>query len=63
MGLLAEKTHPYIKEKLEELLVKEGFSSWEARYIAIYIGLIIQVQPFKIRLYVNLPLIKINHIN
>ncbi|XP_023331100.1 uncharacterized protein LOC111703400 [Eurytemora carolleeae] len=33
MGLLAEKTHPYIKEKLEELLVKEGFSSWEARNV------------------------------
>jgi len=33
MGLLAEKTHPYIKEKVEELLVGEGFSAWEAKKV------------------------------
>jgi choline dehydrogenase len=30
MGMLAEKTHPYIRDKLGEMLVAQGFSSWEA---------------------------------
>jgi len=33
MGLLAQETHPYIKLKLEELLVQAGFSSWEAKNV------------------------------
>merc|ERR1711915_665947 len=31
MGMLAEKTHPYIKEKVVEMLIKQGFSNWEAK--------------------------------
>ena len=32
MGMLAEKTHPYIKEKVEEMLIAEyKFKDWEAR--------------------------------
>merc|ERR1711872_400318 len=31
MGMLAENTHPYIKEKVVEMLVKQGFSDWEAK--------------------------------
>ena len=30
MGMLAEKTHPYIKEMLKKTLIKQGFSEWEA---------------------------------
>jgi len=33
MGMLAEKTHPYIKEKVVEMLVKQGFSEWEAKQV------------------------------
>ena len=34
MGMLAEKTHPYIKEKVEEMLITEHkFSQWEARNV------------------------------
>ena len=33
MGMLAEKTHPYIKEKVVEMLIKQGFSSWEAKNV------------------------------
>ena len=34
MGMLAEKTHPYIKEKVEEMLVTEHkFSDWEAKNV------------------------------
>ena len=33
MGMLAEKTHPYIKEKVLEMLIKQGFSEWEARNV------------------------------
>merc|ERR1711962_1165339 len=30
MGMLAEKTHPYIRDKVVEMLVAQGFSQWEA---------------------------------
>ena len=30
MGMLAEKTHPYIRDKVVEMLVAQGFSEWEA---------------------------------
>merc|ERR1719341_1134920 len=40
MGLLAQETHPYIKLKLEELLVQAGFSSWEAKNVKM--GLLAQ---------------------
>ena len=31
LGMLAEKTHPYIKEKVVEMLISEyNFSQWEA---------------------------------
>merc|ERR1711892_617086 len=33
MGILAEKTHPYIKEKVVEMLIKQGFSEWEAKNV------------------------------
>jgi len=34
MGMLAEKTHPYIKEKVVEMLMKEcSFSRWEAEEV------------------------------
>ena len=33
MGMLAEKTHPYIKEKVLEMLIKQGFSEWEAKNV------------------------------
>jgi len=33
MGMLAEKTHPYIKEKVVEMLVKQGFHEWEAKQV------------------------------
>ena len=33
MGMLAEKTHPYIKEKVVEMLVKQGFHEWEAKKV------------------------------
>jgi len=33
MGMLAEKTHPYIKEKMVEMLVKQGFHEWEAKKV------------------------------
>jgi len=33
MGMLAEKTHPYIKEKVLEMLVKQGLSEWEAKNV------------------------------
>jgi len=33
MGMLAEKTHPYIKEKVVEMLIKQGFSEWEAKNV------------------------------
>ena len=33
MGMLAEKTHPYIKEKVVEMLIKQGFSDWEAKNV------------------------------
>jgi len=33
MGMLAEKTHPYIKEKVVEMLVKQGFKDWEAKKV------------------------------
>ena len=34
MGMLAEKTHPYIKEKVEEMLIAEHkFSEWEAKNV------------------------------
>jgi len=34
MGMLAEKTHPYIKEKVGEMLMKEcSFSKWEAEEV------------------------------
>jgi len=33
MGMLAEKTHPYIKEKVVEMLIKQGFSHWEAKNV------------------------------
>lgn len=33
LGMLAEKTHPYIQQKLVEMLLKEGFSSWEAKNV------------------------------
>merc|ERR1719481_584860 len=33
MGMLAEKTHPYIKEKVVEMLIKQGFSEWEAKQV------------------------------
>merc|ERR1711892_1453779 len=33
MGMLAEKTHPYIKEKVVEMLIKQGFSKWEAENV------------------------------
>jgi len=33
MGMLAEKTHPYIKEKVVEMLIKQGFSNWEAKKV------------------------------
>merc|ERR1712106_1100454 len=33
MGMLAEKTHPYIKEKVVEMLIKQGFSEWEAKTV------------------------------
>ena len=31
--MLAEKTHPYIKEKVVEMLIKQGFSEWEAKTV------------------------------
>ena len=31
--MLAEKTHPYIKEKVVEMLIKQGFSDWEAKNV------------------------------
>ena len=34
MGMLAEKTHPYIKEKVEEMLITEyKFNDWEAKNV------------------------------
>eukprot|EP00092_Neocalanus_flemingeri_P087214 GFUD01110015.1.p1 GENE.GFUD01110015.1~~GFUD01110015.1.p1 ORF type:complete len:333 (+),score=92.15 GFUD01110015.1:15-1013(+) len=33
MGILAEKTHPYIKEKVVEMIVKQGFQEWEAKKV------------------------------
>jgi len=33
LGMLAEKTHPYIQQQLKELLLREGFSSWEAKNV------------------------------
>lgn len=33
MGMLAEKTHTFIRQKVEEMLIREGFSSWEAREV------------------------------
>jgi len=33
MGMLAEKTHPYIKEKVVEMLETQGFSNWEAKNV------------------------------
>jgi len=33
MGMLAEKTHPYIKEKVIEMLVRQGFNKWEAKKV------------------------------
>jgi len=33
MGMLAEKTHPYIKQKTVEMLMKQGFSEWEAKQV------------------------------
>ena len=33
MGMLAEKTHPYIKEKVVEMLESQGFSNWEAKNV------------------------------
>jgi HAD superfamily hydrolase (TIGR01549 family) len=33
MGMLAEKTHPYIKEKVAEMLVKQGFHELEAKKV------------------------------
>merc|ERR1712117_911480 len=34
-GMLAEKTHPYIKEKVVEMLIKQGFSEVEARNVLV----------------------------
>ena len=31
--MLAEKTHPYIKEKVVEMLETQGFSNWEAKNV------------------------------
>ena len=34
LGMLAEKTHPYIKEKVVEMLISEyNFSQWEANEV------------------------------
>merc|ERR1712013_879137 len=33
MGMLAEKTHPYIKEKVLEMLIKQGHSDLEAKNV------------------------------
>ena len=33
MGMLAEKTHPYIKEKVVEMLINQGFDQWEAQQV------------------------------
>lgn len=33
MGMLAEKTHPYIKQKVVEMLMKQGFNEWEAKQV------------------------------